>query len=207
MHPGGSAGARAAAAALTVPEVTGGDYESDEEMRGSEFDEDEHDDDGGSDEEYERNRRMDDDMAVGRPPEPPWRRGGYNRDGQRPQGRTGRTNDDVFKTVVAMMNGQQAVKYGLDLTSAATLNNYGELKGGQQPTMDMAMAARKALPATGALNQHVNVDADIAMMGAPAGLAKHVARVQPVLRLGGFYPPKGQLTMLMKGTSPTAMVR
>ena len=37
------------------------------------------------------------------------------------------------------------------------------------------------------------------MMGAPAGLAKHVARVQTVLGLGDFYPPKGQLAMLMKG--------
>jgi len=63
----------------------------------------------------------------------------------------------------------------------------------------MTMAAREALPATGALNQHVNVDADIAMMGAPAGLAKHVARVQTVLGIDDFYPPKGQLTMLMKG--------
>ena len=97
------------------------------------------------------------------------------------------------------MNGQQAAKYGLDLDSAAALNDYGELKGGQQPTMGMmTMAAREALPATGALNQHVNVDADIAMMGAPAGLAKHVARVQAVLGLGDFYPPKGQLKMLMK---------
>ena len=97
------------------------------------------------------------------------------------------------------MNGQQAAKYGLDLDSAAALADYGELKGGQQPTMGMAMAAREALPATGALNQHVNVDADIAMMGAPAGLAKHVARVKTVLGLDDFYPPKGQLAMLMKG--------
>ena len=103
------------------------------------------------------------------------------------------------ETVAAMMNGQQAAKYGLDLDSAAALTDYGELKGGQQPTMGMTMAAREALPATGALNQHVNVDADIAMMGAPAGLAKHVARVQTVLGLADFYPPKGQLTMLMKG--------
>jgi len=98
-----------------------------------------------------------------------------------------------------MMNGQQAARYGLDLDSAAALADYGELKGGQKPTMGMMMAAREALPGTGALNQHVNVDADIAMMGAPAGLAKHAARVQTVLGLSDFYPPKAQLTMLMKG--------
>ena len=57
--------------------------------------------------------------------------------------------------------------------------------------MGMAIAAREALPATGALNQRVNVHADIAMMGAPAGLAKHVARVQAVLGLGDFTRRKG----------------
>ena len=74
------------------------------------------------------------------------------------------------------MNGQQAAKYGLDLDSAAALTDHGELKGGQQPTMGMTMAAREALPATGALNQHVNVDADIAMTGAPAGPASPLLR-------------------------------
>ena len=199
-HPGGSAGARATAAGLTVPEITGGDCESDEEMRRSELDESEHDDGGISDDDNERDRSTDGDMGGERAPRrPPRQRGDGDGGRRRPQGRTGRTNDNVFKTVAAMMNGQQAAKYGLDLDSAAALTDYGELKGGQQPTMGMPMAAREALPATGALNQHVNVDADIAMMGAPAGLAKHVARVQTVLGLDDFYPPKGQLTMLMKG--------
>ena len=65
------------------------------------FDEDEHDDDGGPDEEYEHDRHKDGEMAAGRPPGPSWRRGGHDGDGQRPQGRTGRTNGDVFKAVAA----------------------------------------------------------------------------------------------------------
>ena len=191
-HQGGSAGARLTAEGLTVPEIAGGGDESDEEMRRSEMDESDHDDGGISDDEDERDRSTDDDMDDGRAPiQPSRRRGDGDGRRRRPQGRTERTNDGVFKTVAAMMNGQQAAKYGLDLDSAAALSDYGELKGGQQPTMGMAMAAREALPATGALNQHVNVDADIAMMGAPAGLAKHVARVQAVLGLGGFTRRKG----------------
>ena len=200
-QPRGSAGARAAAAGLKVPEITGGDEGSDEEMRVSELDESERDGDGFSDDDYDREQStddddMDDEAAPRRPSH--WR----GRDGggrQRAQGRTKRTNNEVYNTVAAMMNGQQAAQYGLDLESAAALNDYGELKGGQQPTMGMTMAAREALPATGALNQHVTLDADIAMMGAPAGLAKHVARVQTVLGMSDYYPPKAQLTMLMKG--------
>ena len=138
-HPGGSAGARATAAGLTVPEIAGGDCESDEEMRRSELDESEHDDGGISDDEDERDRGTDDDMDDERAPSD--HRGGVRTateaDGGR-EGRTERTNDDVFKTVAAMMNGQQAAKYGLDLDSAAALNDYGELKGGQQPTMGMS---------------------------------------------------------------------
>ena len=169
-------------------------------MRRSELDESEHGDGGISDDEDERDRGTDDDMDDERAPgrRPPRRREDGDGGRRRPQGRTGRANGDVFKTLAAMMNGQQAAKYGLDLDSAAALNDDGELKGGQQPAMGMAMAAREALPATGALNQHANVDADMGMMGAPAGLAKHVARVQAVLGLGDFYPPKGQLKMLMK---------
>ena len=71
-HPGGSAGARVTAAGLAVPEIAGGDCESDEEMRRSELDESEHGDGGISDDEDERDRSTDDDMdderAPGRPP-------------------------------------------------------------------------------------------------------------------------------------------
>ena len=185
---------------MTVPELAGGGDGSDGEMRESELDVSEHDDDGGSGDEEENDWSTDDGMGDEWSPErPPRGRWDDYEGGRRPRMQSERTNDDVFRTVAAMMNGQQAAKYGLDLNSAAALSDYGELKGGQQPTMGMTMAAREALPATGALNQHVNVDADIAMMGAPAGLAKHVARVQTVLGLDDFYPPKGQLTMLMKG--------
>ena len=199
-HPGGSAGARLTAKGMKVPEIAGGDDDSAGEMRESELDVSDEDDVSGSGGDDEHDWSTDDGRDDERAPRrPPRGRGDDYEGGRRPRVRSAHTNDDVFRTVAAMMNGQQAAKYGLDLDSAAALSGYGELKGGQQPTMGMTMAAREALPATGALNQHVNVDADIAMMGAPAGLAKHVTRVQTVLGIDDFYPPKGQLTMLMKG--------
>ena len=108
-------------------------------------------------------------------------------------------DDKLTRTIAAVMDGQQAAKYGLDSASAADLTRFGHLQPGQQPTMGMTMAAREVLPTTGAVTQHQHIDADIAMMGAPAGLAKHVTRVQTLMRFGEFYPPKAQLTMLLKG--------
>ena len=36
-------------------------------------------------------------------------------------------------------------------------------------------------------------------MPSQAGLAKHISRVQTLMKFGDFYPPKPQLTMLLKG--------
>ena len=87
-HPGESAGARATAAGLTVPEIVGGDCESDEEMRRSELDEGEHDDGGISDDEDERDRGTDDDMDDERTPGPSRRREDGDGGRRRPQGGT-----------------------------------------------------------------------------------------------------------------------
>ena len=70
---GGRNGERAATVAPKVPEMTGSECESDEEMRVSDLDKSVREDDGGSDEEYEHGRYEDDDRAAGRMPEPPER--------------------------------------------------------------------------------------------------------------------------------------
>ena len=49
------------------------------------------------------------------PRRPPRGRGDDYEGGRRPRMRSAQTNDGVFRTVAAMMNGQQAAKYGLDL--------------------------------------------------------------------------------------------
>ena len=140
------------AAGMTVPEMEADDDDGDDEMRESELDVSDRGDGGVSDEEDERDRSTDEDMDDDwAPKRPTQRRGHGDGGGRQPRGRAERPNDDVFRTVAAMMNGQQAARYGLDLDSAAALTDYGELKGGQKPTMGRMMAESEALPATGAL--------------------------------------------------------
>ena len=127
--------------------------------------------------------------------------GGYG-GGVHASGGTGgygaRSGAGEFATVMSeLLASQRSDKFGVGREAATQLQKFEEMGLKEVPTMAMTMAARSVLPQ--ALRQHHNVDADLQMMGAPAGVAQYVQRAQTLLEVKKFYPPKGQLAMLLQG--------
>ena len=127
--------------------------------------------------------------------------GGYGGGGHA-SGRTGgygaRSGAGEFATMMSeLLASQRSGKFGVGRAAATQLQKFEEMGLKEVPTMAMTMAARAVLPQ--ALRQHHNVDADLQMMGAPSGVAQYIQRAQTLLEAKKFYPPKGQLAMLLQG--------